>query len=87
MSRQPPRKLNMFKRASTNHQLYESVNHGKPAIAATPKPGQFSGKGVVVAKAAAPSYKPVAARAAAPAAAKNAPEEDRCASRYRGPCQ
>jgi hypothetical protein len=61
--------------ASTNHQLYESVNKGKPAIAATAKPGEFSGKGVVAAKAAAPSYKPVTARAAAPAAAKNvAPE-------------
>ena len=58
--------------ASTNHALYESVNHGKPAIAATVKPGQFSGSGVVAAKAAAPSYKPVTARAAAPAAAKAA---------------
>jgi hypothetical protein len=56
--------------ASTNHALYESVNHGKPAIAATAKPGQFSGSGVVAAKAAAPSYKPVTARAGAPAAAK-----------------
>jgi hypothetical protein len=55
--------------ASTNHALYESVNHGKPAIAATAKPGEFSGSGVVAAKAAAPSYKPVTARAAAPAAA------------------
>src|SRR3984885_11023120 len=59
--------------ASTNHQLYESVNHGKPAIAATAKPGQFSGGGVVAAKAAAPSYKPAAARAIAPVAAKSSP--------------
>jgi hypothetical protein len=58
--------------ASTNHALYESVNKGKPAIAATAKPGEFSGKGVVAAKSAAPSYKPVAARAAAPAAGKEA---------------
>ncbi len=58
--------------ASTNHQLYESVNQGKPAIAATAKPGEFSGAGVVAAKAAAPTYKPVTARAAAPEAA--APE-------------
>jgi WXXGXW repeat (2 copies) len=58
--------------ASTTHQLYESVNHGKPVIAATGKPGEFSGKGVVAAKAAAPSYKPVTARAAAPVAAKDA---------------
>lgn len=54
--------------ASTNHELYENVNHGKPAIAATAKPGEFSGAGVVAAKAAAPSYKPVNERTAAPAA-------------------
>jgi hypothetical protein len=60
--------------ASTNHQLYESVNHGKPAIAATPKPGVFNGKAVVAAKAAAPTYKPATARAAAPAAPKEAAE-------------
>jgi hypothetical protein len=58
--------------ASTNKELYESANHGKPAIAATAKPGEFSGKGVVAAKAAAPSYKPVTARAPAPAIAKGA---------------
>jgi hypothetical protein len=52
--------------ASTNHELYESVNQGKPAIAATAKPGEFSGAGVVAAKAAAPSYKPATARTAAP---------------------
>jgi hypothetical protein len=58
--------------ASTNHQLYESVNHGKPAVAATAKPGEFSGAGVVAAKAAAPSYKPATARTAAPEAAAKA---------------
>jgi hypothetical protein len=56
--------------ASSNHQLYESVNHGKPTVAATAKPGEFSGKGVVAAKAAAPSYKPATARTAAPAGDK-----------------
>jgi hypothetical protein len=50
--------------ASTNRQLYESMNRGKPAIAATAKPGEFSGRGVVAAKAAAPSYKPATARKA-----------------------
>jgi hypothetical protein len=58
--------------ASTNHALYESVNKGKPAIAATAKPGEFSGAGVVAAKAAAPSYKPATARPAAPATARGA---------------
>jgi len=36
--------------ASTNRSLFASVNHGKPAIAATSKPGDFSGHGVVGAK-------------------------------------
>ena len=47
--------------ASTNQALRASVNHGKPAIAATSKPGVFSGGGVVAAKAAAP-YHPAAAQ-------------------------
>jgi WXXGXW repeat (2 copies) len=38
--------------ASRDRQLRASVNHGKPAIAATAKPGQFSGKDVVAAIAA-----------------------------------
>ena len=65
--------------ASTNRQLYESANHGKPAIAATAKPAQFSG-GVAAAKAAAPSYKPVEARKAAPVpggARPSAPAEEK----------
>jgi hypothetical protein len=35
--------------AATNKDLRASVNHGAPAVAATPKPGVFSGKGVVTA--------------------------------------
>jgi hypothetical protein len=38
--------------ASRNPALRASVNHGKPAIAATSKPGDFTGKGVVGAKQA-----------------------------------
>jgi hypothetical protein len=41
--------------ASTNRALLASENHGKPAIAATAKPGEFSGHGVVAARAAATS--------------------------------
>jgi WXXGXW repeat (2 copies) len=41
--------------ASTNKTLLASVNHGSPAVAATSKPGEFSGKGVVRAKAVQPS--------------------------------
>ncbi|HLK46567.1 MAG TPA: YXWGXW repeat-containing protein [Bryobacteraceae bacterium] len=67
--------------ASTNRQLYENVNHGKPPVAATPRPAEFSGRGVVQAKAAARNYVPPQTRAAAapvrngpPApAARNAP--------------
>ena len=51
-------------RASTNHELFESANHGRPAIAATAKPGEFSGGGVVHAKSAGPSYREPTARSA-----------------------
>jgi hypothetical protein len=43
--------------AASNRQLLASVNHGRPAIAATAKPGEFSGRGVVAAKAAGSPYK------------------------------
>ena len=49
--------------ASTNPALKASVNHGKPVIAATSKPGVFSGHGVVGAKAATP-YHPVPVKGA-----------------------
>jgi WXXGXW repeat (2 copies) len=38
------------KTASTDKSLLASVNHGRPAIAATSKPGEFAGKGVVPAR-------------------------------------
>ncbi len=38
--------------ASSNPELRASVNHGSPSVAATSSPGQFSGHGVVGAKAA-----------------------------------
>ena len=37
--------------ARSNQELRASVNHGKPPVAATPKPGAFQGAGVVPAKA------------------------------------
>ena len=40
--------------ASTNRALLASENHGKPAIAATTKPGEFTGHGVVAAREATP---------------------------------
>ena len=69
--------------ASTNKALLASVNHGNPAIAATSKPGQFEGKGVVPARAgnaatpatlAKPNAAPAgAARAGAAALEKKQP--------------
>ena len=58
--------------ASGNRQLFESQNHGKPAIAATAKPAEFTGHNVVAAKAAAPSYKPATARSVSKTPERNA---------------
>jgi hypothetical protein len=43
--------------ASQNRANFASENHGSPAIAATARPGEFSGKGVVAAKSAGAPYK------------------------------
>jgi hypothetical protein len=50
--------------ASTNHALLASVNKGRPAIAATSKPGEFSGKGVMAARQAGAPYKTTASKPA-----------------------
>jgi hypothetical protein len=42
--------------ASQNRQLFASENHGRPAIAATGRPGDFSGRNVVRAKASGEPY-------------------------------
>src|ERR1700674_2273104 len=55
--------------ARTNPEQRASVNHGKPAVAATPKPGAFNDRAVVPAKAAGAPYNPPANRAAAQPAA------------------
>src|ERR1700691_462702 len=57
--------------ARGNPQLRASTNHGKPAIAATEKPGEFSGHGVVEAKDAGAPYK--AADNGGAAAARQSP--------------
>jgi hypothetical protein len=56
-------------RASTNRQLFESYNHGRPSIAATPRPTEFGGREAVKARAAGPSYRPPTARSASPGGA------------------
>lgn len=43
--------------ALANPQLRDSVNHGKPSIAATPKPGAFNDRGAVAAREAGGEYK------------------------------
>jgi hypothetical protein len=56
--------------ASGNRALFASVNHGKPAIAATQRPGAFSGHGVVAARSGA---RLTASQAHAPAARGQTP--------------
>jgi hypothetical protein len=53
--------------AMANHALLASVNHGKPPIAATSKPAQLNGPGVVKASAAGSPQKASTTVAAAPA--------------------
>lgn len=43
--------------ARTNPQQRASINHGAPAVAATPKPGVFRGNGVVMARRAGAAYR------------------------------
>jgi hypothetical protein len=42
--------------ARNNPASFASANHGRPAIAATAKPGEFSGRGVVAARSAGAPY-------------------------------
>ena len=42
--------------ASTNRALLASENHGRPPVAATERPGEFNGHGVVAARAAGPAH-------------------------------
>ena len=53
-------------RASTNRELLESNNHGRPSIAATARPAEFSGRGTVQARSAGPSYRPATTRTTTP---------------------
>jgi hypothetical protein len=66
-------------RASTNRDLFESTNHGRPAIAATAKPAEFNGPGVVAARASGPSYREPAARSVSPGSGSAPRPESRTA--------
>jgi hypothetical protein len=49
-----PAQVQQERTAGANKDLLASENHGRPAIAATAKPGEFTGKGVMAAREAAP---------------------------------
>jgi hypothetical protein len=54
-----------IQQAQSNRDLRASVNQGRPAIAATARPGAFTGTGVVQAREAGGHYEPPANRGAA----------------------
>jgi hypothetical protein len=67
--------------ASHDRALFASENHGRPAVAATARSGEFSGHGVIAAKAAgaayhAPTMSPKEARATARAEGKEGAKGD-----------
>ena len=72
--------------AASDRSQFASVNHGKPAIAATAKPGNFKGAGVVPAKAAAP-YKGATGKGAANAKGANTAGASTAATRANAPAR
>lgn len=69
-----PAQLQHERIASANKALLASENHGRPAIAATAKSGEFAGKGVVAAKETERTMTPAAKRAPRPMISPNAAE-------------
>lgn len=61
--------------ARTNPQMRAEANQGKPPVAATSRPGEFSGQGVVAAKAEGAPYRSAPSRGAAPAGGGARPTE------------
>jgi hypothetical protein len=59
--------------ASMNRDLSASVNQGRPPIAATPKPAEFSGRGIVPASQAGAPYNAPENRAVPPRSSTSAP--------------
>jgi hypothetical protein len=60
--------------ARSNPQMRAEANQGKPPVAATSRAGEFSGGGVVAAKAEGAPYKPAPSRSGAPGASGSRPE-------------
>lgn len=67
--------------AAGNRQLWASVNQGRPAIAATARPGVFKGNGVVAAKEAGAPYTPPVNRGGSKPVANNVPRPGNNSSR------
>src|SRR5271169_1676158 len=65
--------------ASGNREMLASVNHGRPAVAATAKPGEFSGNGVVAARGAPAGNRPAETKATENKDAENKAAENRTA--------
>ena len=72
--------------AASDRSQFASVNHGKPAVAATAKPGNFKGAGVVPAKAAAP-YKGATGKGAANAKGAKTDGASTAANRTAAPAR
>jgi hypothetical protein len=66
-----PAQTQHIQAARSNRELRASANHGKPPVAATAKPGVFSGREAVPAKQAGAPYNPPANRGAAQPRAAN----------------
>jgi hypothetical protein len=62
-----------FQAARADRELHASANHGKPPVAATPKPAEFHDRAVVPAKAAGGPYNPPANRRGTQPRAGNVP--------------
>src|SRR5262249_17323641 len=71
--------------ASSNRELRASVNQGKPAIAATAKPAEFRGRGVVAARQAGAPYKAPEKNAAQGENARAGRAENNAAARNEKP--
>src|SRR5271170_547893 len=65
--------------AGGNHEMLASVNHGRPAVAATAQPGEFSGNGVVAARGATAANKAAETKATENKTAENKAAENRTA--------
>ncbi len=72
-----PAQLQHERTASADRSLLASENHGRPAIAATARPGEFTGKGVVAAREAQPGSTPLNKPAGAAGVAPNPAAERR----------